>query len=196
MGFCIAPFEWLSKSALSVSECRTLLFPWGQVKLGRGGTAVFSWLDTVWVCGKVWFPVFPKRQCAPHKKWVFSKTAGSFCKKFSTTLLQISENIFEEVAENSKFYFFTYFSPWHVHTQDPLTEFCPFDFCTMVFKRRSREYIFCEKRLKNLKRKVGKCATEVARLNKVSIQTCTQNRLKSAWVTLVRLVSWETFVRS
>ena len=42
--------------------------------------------------------------------------------------------------------------------------------------RRGREASSVKISLKNLKEKLVKCATEVARLHKVSIQSCTQNR--------------------
>ena len=46
-------------------------------------------------------------------------------------------------------------------------------FCTMVYKKWRG--IFCENFIKKFKGKLVKCATEVARLHKVSIQSCTQN---------------------
>ena len=58
MVFCVAPFEWLSKSALSVSECRKTLiriFPWWQVKLGRGGPLLSGHSS----CGNLLYVLLP-----------------------------------------------------------------------------------------------------------------------------------------
>ena len=122
MGFCVSPFEWLSKSALSVSECTKTLFPWKHVKLGRGGpfltghSSIVKLLHVLlanraWVCGNAWLPVFSNRRWPPHKKWFFSKNHWVFCKKCSTMSLQVPENILEKVwGRNSKFHILTYFS--------------------------------------------------------------------------------------
>ena len=49
-----------------------------------------------------------------------------------------------------------------------------FFFCTMV--KEKKRGIFCGNFMKNSEEKLVKCATKVARLHKVSIQSCTQNR--------------------
>ena len=81
---------------LSVNAER-LYFSWLWDSQRHWFLVVLSWFDTVvestcslsfanraWVCGKVWLHVFSHRGHAPHKKWFFSKTTGSFYKQFST----------------------------------------------------------------------------------------------------------------
>ena len=74
-----------------------------------------------------------------------------------------------------------------------------FDFFAHGIKR-SREACSVKISLKNSKGKLVKCATEVARLHKVSIQSCTQNRpspkvqsCSGDWIYL--FIAWTIFMK-
>ena len=105
MGFCVAPFASLSKSALSVSICRKTLFPWRHLEgLGQGGSSLTGQSSSV----NLLHVLLPKgHRCVARRDYLSSQIVDALLTKsdFLENCWVFLQAIFYDVTSYPKEHF-------------------------------------------------------------------------------------------